>query len=384
MSVVAGSQPVLALRDASGAELRLDELNPLPRREYAVAPPAWLRPRLATLLADRRDEPLLWALLNLLAVPPCCCALFALAPRSHVAGAAYLLLVYGVFAQRFFLALHYGTHRRVVRRGGGLALDALSFLLPAALAPFWGMPLGVYRLHHVAMHHGEGNGAGDFSGTGAYARDRPLHALHYVARFSLGTAFALPLYALRRGRWRAACAAAAGAGAHALLVACALRTFPVAGLYACLLPSLLSLPLLAFGNWSQHVFLKPDSEPGSAFGYAYTCVNHGDNRRTFNDGFHVEHHERPAAHWSELPAAFGAAAAAGAHGRADALAFSGAHFFDVGVAASLRGDAGLRWLAARTVDLGGPRRTRDQTVAELRRRLQPLAAAAAARPALGG
>ena len=34
----------------------------------------------------------------------------------------------------------------------------------------------------------------------------------------------------------------------------------------------------------------------------YSCVAHADNQRSFNDGYHVQHHLNSRLHWSELPA----------------------------------------------------------------------------------
>ena len=101
---------------------------------------------------------------------------------------------------------------------------------------------------------------------------------------------------------------------------------------------------------------------------AYTCVNHADNQRTFNDGYHVNHHANSRLHWSDLPDAF--MDAARDLGAKDALVFRGIHFFDVG-GAVLTGR--LAWLAERVVTLPGhPKRSKAQLVAELRRRLQPV------------
>ena len=36
----------------------------------------------------------------------------------------------------------------------------------------------------------------------------------------------------------------------------------------------------------------------------YSCVAHADNQRSFNDGYHVQHHLNSRLHWSELPARF--------------------------------------------------------------------------------
>lgn len=49
------------------------------------------------------------------------------------------------------------------------------------LAPLFGLPSGLYNLHHVVMHHVEGNAsAHDLSSTEPYQRDNFLHFLWCV------------------------------------------------------------------------------------------------------------------------------------------------------------------------------------------------------------
>lgn len=112
---------VAALRTLAGAPLENLDLSAA-RREALFTPPATLASRLTALLADPRDAPLLFALLNVaVAVPPAAAALL-LARPSHALGACYFATVYALFAQRFLLALHFSQHRRLFKPG---ALDAL-------------------------------------------------------------------------------------------------------------------------------------------------------------------------------------------------------------------------------------------------------------------
>ena len=46
------------------------------------------------------------------------------------------------------------------------------------------------------------------------------------------------------------------------------------------------------------------ANPRSAYGLAYNVVNCADNQRTFNDGYHIQHHLNSRLHWSELPGRF--------------------------------------------------------------------------------
>jgi hypothetical protein len=333
------------------------------RKEFFFVLPQPLRRCVVSLLDNpQKDEPLLWTLLNCaLLVPPAACALVLYAPSSHLAGAVYFASVYGLFLQRFALALHYSQHRRVFAGAWNV--------LPVLLCPFFGLPLGVYRLHHCAMHHTESNGwDGDISSTERYQRDRALHCARYICRFLLFTALELPLYALRTGRYAQAVAVIAGMVAHVTTASVvATRAGAPCAVWMFAVPFVVTQCALAFGNWSQHVFINPDL-CRDAYGMAYTCINHDDNARTFNDGYHATHHAHSRLHWSEMPAYFMANAHVSAE--KDALVFQRCHFFDVG-AAVLTGRLG--WLADRHVRLPGQAvRTKHELVAELRRRLQPI------------
>ena len=253
-----------------------------------------------------------------------------------------------------------------VRFSGWGALNALG----PALGAFFGVPPGVYRLFHCVLHHGGGNGAGaDVSSTERYSRGSLLHFLAYWLRFATLAWLELPLAALRMRRPALAARCVAGICAFACAHAAAKHVNPVAALWLFAVPYGATTLLGMLGHWSQHVFLRPEA-PRSALGMTYTCVNHGDNQRTFNDGYHAGHHANGRLHWTELPGSF--MAALPAHAAADALVFHGVHFFEVGIAVLLGRGAGLRFLARRYVCVGQPPRDEAQLVAELRRRLAPV------------
>ena len=87
------------------------------RQEYLVRPPPWLSKAITPWLNDRRDAPVLFLLCNLLCTTlPAAVTLFVLPPNPWL-GAVYLVLNYGLFLQRFLLALHYSEHRRLFRQG---------------------------------------------------------------------------------------------------------------------------------------------------------------------------------------------------------------------------------------------------------------------------
>ena len=146
------------------------------RREFVFLPPLAVQWRLRRLLCDPRDVPNAYLLFNLLVTAaPAAGALFAL-PPSHCLGAVYLAVLYAVFLARFLVALlHVTQHRRLFTgKEAVLALPGvhfsikqdmtgslwqcagcrrLNFIAPHLLAPLFGVPSGLYGLHHVIMHH---------------------------------------------------------------------------------------------------------------------------------------------------------------------------------------------------------------------------------------
>ena len=178
------------------------------RKEFWLVPPRWAGRIVAGTLADQRDLPVAYLFLNILAmVVPAAVAVYML-PPSHVVGAAYFAATYTLFVTRFLVALlHVSEHRRLFKPGmcAGIVgpcmtgrprcaehLSTASLKIGCAhaeygwlntvtvhlLAPLFGVPSGLYTLHHALMHHAEGNRATlDISSTEPYQRDDPLHFL---------------------------------------------------------------------------------------------------------------------------------------------------------------------------------------------------------------
>ncbi|KAG2450768.1 hypothetical protein HYH02_004605 [Chlamydomonas schloesseri] len=288
--------------------------------------------------------------------------------RSHWVGVAYLALNYALFLQRYMLTLHVTEHRSLFQKEYGL----LNNIIPYVMCNFYGVPSGFYRLHHVVMHHVEDNASpGDLTSTEAVPRNSLPHFVRYWIRFWLCTWVELPAYALRKGRLgQAAGCAACALGYWVAVVGLWRHVNPVATLWVLLVPFFVSTFALMFGNWSQHVFVDPD-QPRNSYRSTYNCLACPDNRRTYNDGYHILHHLNSRLHWSELPQRFIDTLAA--HDENDALVFRGIGFFDVGVMVFT---GQLDKLASFIVPCG-PRqhaRSREEWVALLRHRLRPAKA----------
>ena len=267
------------------------------RREFYFAPPAWLRPWMLRSIKDPRDAPMLYMLLDVAAVTLPCAAL-AFASRSHCVGACYWLANTLMFQERFILGMHYYAHRGLFKD------ETLNAAVPALLTPLFGLPAGLYHLHHVVMHHAENNADGwDLSSTERYQRDRASHFACYWLRFLALIWFELPLYAWRRGRYVMAAQCALSVAGFFAGSAWLYTKNPQGTTWVLLFPTLANSLLLMFGNWCQHLFVDP-AKPRCNYHLAYNVINHPCNQRAFNDGYHVEHHVNSRRHWSELPRSF--------------------------------------------------------------------------------
>ncbi len=116
------------------------------RREYVFALPSGISRLLEQQLKDPRDLPLATCLVNVLLFLPA--TLLTCSIRSHVLGLLHLVLLYSLFLQRFLLALHYSQHRPIFKR-----TIPWRHIVPGALTPMFGLPIGSYNLHHCLMHH---------------------------------------------------------------------------------------------------------------------------------------------------------------------------------------------------------------------------------------
>ena len=336
------------------------------RHEYIVPPSALLIQRLRLIVADERDLPLVYLLINVTATVVPLVMVLILSTPSHAYGIAYLATVFGLYLQRFMLALHYGTHVAVFRNNLfiGRTLNALA---PMVLAPLFGIPSGVYALHHAVMHHVENNKVGkDLSSTAGFQRDSVLAFLAYWLRFTIGSCVELPMYAWKQKRYSMAAQCALGFAGTFAAYSFTARINSVAALWIFVVPYFVSSLALMFGNWSQHVFVDPD-KPHCNYRLSYCAINHSDNQYTFNDGYHTVHHVNSRVHWSELPSKF--LASLDDYAENDGLIFTGVGFFDVGIAVMC---GKLDWLADKYVHVGQPSRSKEEIIALLRHRLRPV------------
>lgn len=300
-----------------------DNTDPLhdPTRPRSVLDRFFLR-----LIRDERDLPFPYMTLKvlLLMVP-----LAVLLYMPFVSGwtwaalaIAYFYLNNVTFKGPFGLMMHCSTHRTLYKK----EYDALNYLIPWVLAPFFGQSPETYRAHHVGMHHTENNLEEDESSTMSYQRDSVRGFLLYYLRFLFTGIYTLAAYLFRKKRDKLFMGVIRGEFLFlAFCAAMCLVDLP-ATLIVFIIPFLIFRLVAMAGNWVQHTFICPD-DPGNHFKNSITCINVKFNHRCWNDGYHISHHIDPTMHWTEHPKYF--RDHLDDFARNEAVVFAGLNYMDV-------------------------------------------------------
>jgi fatty acid desaturase len=281
-------------------------------------------------------------------------------------GLGYLALNLGVFIGPFTLLLHNVSHRPFFKRERWW----MGRLIPWLWGPLFGQTPESYFVHHIGMHHTEGNMEADASSTLAYQRDSALDFLRYTGRFMAIGWVDLSRYFRLRGKRGLLRRFWVGEAVWAAVVAALLVVNWRASVVVLIIPFFTIRFLMMAGNWAQHAFIDA-ADPGNPFKNSITCINSTYNRRCFNDGYHIGHHVKMNRHWTEMPEDF--ARNVDAYVRERAIVFRGLDFFGVWVCLMLKR---YDWLAHRYVDLSGEGPTSQDVIALLKMRTQRIALAA--------
>jgi len=340
------------------------------RSEYHFRTPL-LIDQLSPLLKDQRDVPMLCLLLYIVQyIVPGVAVVYGIALWEpplpvlvkNLAGLLYVVGVLLLFQERFTLCIHFASHRTIFHN------EALNHVLGWLFAPFFGIPCGIYKLHHVIMHHIENNHELDTSSTEMYQRDSWLDFLRYWLHFAVLIWVELPSYTIRTGRYAWTQSLLFGAFCWlGGIIFLARYVSTLATVWVFVVPHVLAMSAMAFGNWSQHIFVNPEDRH-SNYALTYNCIDTPVNQTTFNDGYHIIHHLNARLHWSEIPQYF--YDTKDKHMQGNALTFRGVHFMDVGMLVMTKQ---LRKLAECYVHLG-PKDTApsvDVVEARLRSWLRP-------------
>ena len=342
------------------------------RREAFVRLPQFLEDFVVKyIIYDKRDAIMASLIMNILCTTVPLTALLYKYP-SHLLGAFSMGFTYFMYLQRFILMMHYAEHRKLFQEPYH---KVLQYLLPCVVCPFFGMPPGMYRLHHVIMHHIENNVFNeDLSSTEPYQRDNFFHFLIYYYRYYTAL-FTLPLYAVRKQRYKMALVAFAGSFTWLSLIYYGLKTHFVFTLWFGLIPGLVTGLALMFGNFSQHIFVHPNiaTMKQNLKSYEFNCalslqsINHFDNQYAFNDGYHVTHHINSRIHWTDMPSHF--MKNLEKYAEHDALIFDQLGFFDIGL------HVFCGWwdaLADHYVHLTKEKLSKEDVIKKLKLRLKPI------------
>ncbi len=320
--------------------------------------------RLVTYINDPRDLPFLYLMMQCAAVALLGCALFFVRDeRIWYLAPVYWAIWAGGVLDRFILMLHCTSHRTLFKKEHAW----MNQLIPWALGPFMGETPETYFAHHMGMHHPENNLADDLSSTMRYQRDRFVDWLTYWADFMMLGLPRLVRYHARKHNQKLMARTIAG---EATFLAVALGLLAVnwrASVIVFLIPVALVRLLMMAGNWAQHAFIDA-RDPANPYKNSITCINARYNRRAFNDGYHIHHHVKARAHWTELPVEFRDNIET--YGREDAIVFEGVDFFMVWFYLMMND---WETLAKRFVRLpGAPSRTDAEVIAFLQSRVQAI------------
>ena len=245
---------------------------------------------------------------------------------SIIFSIVYLVFLYKHYCARFILLLHFGTHRSIMKEDSiyknriKLFMDFFSM--------FFGIPYGIYELHHRKMHHVEDNGPEDLSSTALYDRSKKSNFLFYWLKHLFYTiSFGLIRFGIKKKLYENIIYSLIGYFVYYKTIIYLKDIIPV--FYIFILPFLITSFALMLGNYGQHIFIDP-KDPQNDMLLTYNIIGGDYNQLVHNDGYHVMHHLNPGTPWSELPNEF--LKSMKKLRDVDAITFHSLSFFDISTA----------------------------------------------------
>ena len=345
-----------------------------PRREYIFGLPKVMEEFIVEHFLrrkDRRNIAIFYVGINILLTSvPVAALLFLCEQRQLLStnqlvalGIVYLVCHLKVYARSFILSIHYTTHCSIFNR----RFRYLDHIWTSFMCNMFGIPLGLYYPHHIGMHHSEDNVAPhDMSSTMDYDRSSKWNHFKYMFRFVSQGSVELPFRLLQMGKYQLAAICAVGTSLFFSTLVYGTRNCPIATLFVGWLPWVICSFALMQGNFKEHIFVDPE-DYGNNYKSTVTCINAPSNALTFNTGYHVEHHEEPGLPWYQLPELF--LKNMHKHAANDSFVFSGIGTMEVGTMV-LQEKFDL--LADHYINIGQPKRTKTELIAEFKRRLTPI------------
>lgn len=244
---------------------------------------------------DERDLPFVkLSILLMLIFPPL--ALWMFIDFNWWVAAIYLFLNWAIFLGPFILMLHNTSHRSLFK----YKYKWMNHIIPWFIGPFFGESPETYYAHHIAMHHPENNLEEDLSTTMPYRRDSIRGFTLYFLEFFFTTIGQLSSYLWRKNRKPIMWKMIIGELLYiALCIGLSFVNFK-ATLITLILPLFFTRLMMMAGNWAQHAFVDASS-PGNPYRNSLTCINTPYNKKSWNDGYHISHHERANRHWTQHP-----------------------------------------------------------------------------------
>jgi len=278
----------------------------------AITDPIYLQPSSLTsyeqfwlpVLNDKRDMPFIHLLTQIhLTIVPLTIILYT--PLLQGIWWWLLLVPQFMLSQIFMrgsfgLMLHNITHRRLFKKSGS---NWLNKYITWVICPLFGQVPESYFAHHVGMHHVENNMPEDASSTMGYQRDSIKDFLRYYGHFVVHGAMSTFMYLFTRKKNKYYVPLSAGQIILYLIVAALCFVNFNATLWIFIIPLVFSRLVMMLGNWTQHAFVDPN-EPDNAFKSTFNCINTKYNHKCWNDGYHLMHHLKPGAHYTEMPLMF--------------------------------------------------------------------------------
>ena len=283
------------------------------------------------------------------------------APFSYVRVIVYYL-AYLFAASAAFSTLHASSHRCLLKKPLGWLDRAIFYLVSASL----GYPPEYFAVVHVPNHHAYNNGDRDLGASLRYDRGRFLSYVANVAAFCGQRTGFIGLFALLRQRkgslwlkrlvW--------GEVAFCLLVAGVAFVDWRKAIAFLVVPFFLMHWVDRTINWVEHLFIGPD-DPQDSWTNALMILG-AINRGIGNAGYHAIHHIRINLPESELPAFF--------ERNVDRFLERSLVFYDTDHAVLLVNVWLGRWryVLDHLIVLDTDRRTEEELIEELRRRLRPI------------
>lgn len=326
----------------------------VPKESRNVAERFFLR-----FINDERDLPFVWLALQMtFVIIPAAALLFVPSFFRWWMAPIYWALVFGVFIDRYMLMLHNTSHRKLFKR----KFRIFNKWIPWILGPLCGQSPDTYEIHHMTMHHSEGNLPDDLSSTMPYQRDSFFGWLNYFLRFFFLILPDMLRYQLRKKRYPMIRRMIVGEVGFYIFCG-TLAYFSLAPtLVVFVIPFVAIRVLMMMGNWGQHAFVDQD-EPDNDYKSSITCINARYNRRCFNDGYHISHHLKANRHWTDHVAEF--EENRDKYIENDSIIFEGIDFFMVTVYLLLHR---YETLADHFVELREEPRTKEEIIALIKSR----------------